>query len=639
MERVLTSLNPNQEKAVVHTDGYLLVLAGAGSGKTRVLTYKVAWLLGKCKIKPWEVLAVTFTNKAAEEMKTRVESLIGKVAKMVWIGTFHSFCAKVLRKYSELLGYSCDYTIYDSDDSRSLIRRILKDRKVAIKLSPAGIAERISRAKNGFILPADYPEYNSQYRQMKEIYQLYQETLKSNNAMDFDDLLINAVEVFRQSEEVLNRFSFRYILVDEYQDTNNVQYELLKLLSLKHKNLTVVGDEDQSIYGFRGANIRNILRFQEDFPGARIIRLEDNYRSTQTILKAASQVVSNNKIRLGKELRTENQVGEKLSLFVAETPVQEAMEVVNIIKKSSRQFNDFVVLYRINAQSRNIEEAMRLGNIPYIIVGGIRFYERREIKDALAYLRVLINPSDLVALQRIINTPHRGIGPGTFQVLVRFAEDLGIPVYFALGRVDEIDRIPRGKKKILKEFFNLMERYRKNPGKPAKLINTILGETGYWTELMNDGGLESESRVENLKELIRGASEYENLSDFIESVSLFTDIDEWDPMQSKVTLMTVHNAKGLEFPIVFIIGLEDGLFPHYKSLDDETELEEERRLFHVGITRAKEKVYLSYAIKRKEYGDSRKSRFVAEISPELMEKKGVINEYRFKHRALYSRTF
>lgn len=621
---ILTILNSDQADAVMKTDGYLLIIAGAGSGKTRVLTHKVAWLLGKCKVNPWEVLAVTFTNKAAQEMKTRIESLIGRVAKLVWIGTFHSFCARILREYGEILGYSREFAIYDAEDSKTLIKRILKEQGVDVKNSPRSIADKISRAKNGFVLPDDYPEYNPQTRRIKEIYQLYQNTLKSINAMDFNDLLINAYEALRRSEPARERFSFKYILVDEYQDTNHIQYELLKLLSSKYKNLTVVGDEDQSIYGFRGADIRNILRFKEDFPGAQIIKLEENYRSTQIILNAASQVVSNNKFRLSKKLWTQNPSGEKLSLFVAQTSALEAREVVNVIKNSPRQFNEFVILYRINAQSREFEEAMRVEDIPYIIVGGIKFYERKEIKDALAYLRVIMNPSDFVALQRIINIPRRGIGDKTLQVLIQYAEDLDIPVLWALGKVDEIDGIPPGKKKILKDFFTLMDGYRKNLSKPAKLINTILIETGYWDELMNEATLEAESRIENLKELMRGASEYDNLEEFLERVSLFTDIDKWDHAQPKVTLMTTHNAKGLEFPVVFITGLVEGLFPHSKSLYDEFELEEERRLFHVGITRAKEKVYLSYAVDRSAYGKASKSRFLDEIPSELLEKRVLI---------------
>ena len=408
----------------------MLVLAGAGSGKTRVLTYKVAWLIKNLRIRPWDILAVTFTNKAANEMHLRIESLIGKAATKVWISTFHSFCARVLRKYAEILGYSRDFTIYDAYDSKSLIKRIINEHSINLQISPKAIAGKISKAKNRLISPEDYSE-SDDFRAtlIKMVYELYQETLKTNNAMDFDDLLVNAHKVLSQSKEALSRFSFKFVLVDEYQDTNHIQYELLKLLSTKHKNLTVVGDEDQSIYGFRGADIGHILRFEKDFPDAKLIRLEENYRSTGLILQAASQVVSHNNYRIGKELWTNNPDGEPLSLFAAPDASQEAYELVNIIKGLLRPLNDFVILYRTNAQSRVIEEAFRLSNIPYTIVGGIRFYERKEIKDALAYLRVLVNPQDSVALNRIINTPHRGIGPGTMQILSQLAEKLDTSVY------------------------------------------------------------------------------------------------------------------------------------------------------------------------------------------------------------------
>ncbi|MDI6840913.1 MAG: UvrD-helicase domain-containing protein [bacterium] len=616
-------LNPEQVKAVTKTDGYLLILAGAGSGKTRVLTYKVAWLIGELKVKPQEILAVTFTNKAAEEMRTRVEKLIGAIAKRVLISTFHSFCARVLRKYGDLLGYSRNFIIYDADDSKRLIKHILKENRMKLKLSPQCIAEKISKAKNNFILPEDYPTVDFQSPSIKEVYRLYQTALKSNNAMDFDDLLINVYKVIKKSKEAIERFSFKYILVDEYQDTNRVQYELLKLLSAKHGNLTVVGDEDQSIYGFRGADIGNILHFNRDFPDVSIIRLEKSYRSTQTILRAASQVVKNNTLRLGKELWTMNTTGEKISLFVAHDANEEAYEIVNTIKRYNRPLSDFVVLYRTNAQSRAIEEAFRRSNIPYTIVGSIRFYERKEIKDVLAYLRLIVNPNDLVSFERIINVPPRGIGPKTFEVLTQFAEHKVMPVYSALREVDSIEGIASSKKVVLHKFYNLIEKYKRKSNKPANLIKDILYDTGYLDMLKQEGTFEVESKLENIDELISGSSKYETLTDFLETVSLFTDIDEWDHTQPMVTLMTVHNAKGLEFPIVFITGLEECLFPHSSSFYDEVELEEERRLFYVGLTRAKEKVHLSYAQNRR-FGLSFPSRFIKEIPIELIETSWVL---------------
>ena len=638
----LSDLNPEQQAGVTQTDSYVLVLAGAGSGKTRILTYKVAYLIEALHIKPWEILAVTFTNKAANEMQSRIFALIGAKAKKVWMGTFHSFCARVLRQYGTLLGYNPQYTIYDTDDSKSLIKRILKEKELSIHISPGDIAKIISNSKNEFILPADYKINSFRDPYIKSVYTTYQDVLKSNNAMDFDDLLINTHEVFRKSKEALNRFSFRYILVDEYQDTNRVQYELLKQLSALHKNLTVVGDEDQSIYGFRGANIHNILNFKKDFgtglpEKVHIIRLEENYRSTKNILKAASSVVSNNKLRLGKILHTRNPVGEQISLFVAETPEQEASEIVAKIEELGSPLNNFVILYRTNAQSRVIEEALRLRNKPYIIVGGIRFYERKEIKDILAYLKILINPSDNQALRRIINIPHRGIGQSTLELLVKFAEAHRTSVYSAIGKIELLKELSETRKKRLLKFLNYIESLKQKKYKPAVLIKNIMEETGYAIELKDEGEIEAETRLQNLQELIRGAEPYHSLEEYLENISLFTDIDNWDSCEQKVTLMTVHNAKGLEFNVVFVAGLEEGLFPHQLSFGSEFELEEERRLFHVALTRAKEKVFLSYSNERKRYVWARDD--FKDIRGELTEPSSFLNEIPEECLKKYSRTF
>ncbi len=614
----------------------MLVLAGAGSGKTRVLTYKIAWLIENLKIRPRDILAVTFTNKSASEMRSRIETFVGEPAKQIWVYTFHSFCARVLRQYAELLGYEKNFTIYDASDSKNLIKRLLTEHQINLQLTPKGIAGKISRAKNNLILPEDYPE-SSDFRAplIKMVYGYYQEALKTNNAMDFDDLLLNAYKILSQNREVTSRFSFKYVLVDEYQDTNRIQYELLRLLSEKHNNLTVVGDEDQSIYGFRGADIGNILRFEKDFPDAKIVRLEENYRSTKKILQAASCVVSHNNYRIGKELWTNNPEGEVLSLLTTLNASKEALKIVNIIKEYSRPLNDFVILYRVNAQSRLIEESLRLSNTPYTIVGGTKFYDRKEIKDTLAYLKLIINPKDSVALNRIINFPARGISSETLEILTNFAKQSRISVYEALERVEEIE-LSEKRKKAIKKFFKLIESHRKNTDKPDKLINTILREIGYWDKLRLENTLEAQSRIENLEELIRGAFNYPTLKEFMESVSLFTSIDEWDNTKNYVTLMTVHNAKGLEFPIVFITGLEEGLFPHSLSLNNEVEIEEERRLFHVGLTRAKEKIYLSYALDRKGYGYSSKSRFLNEIPFELIEE---VNNYDYNATENYDGDF
>lgn len=614
----LSDLNPPQKEAVEYNDGPLLVLAGAGSGKTRVLTYKIAYLIGVLKVKPWEILAVTFTNKAAEEMKERVQNLIGPVVRKVWLGTFHGFCARVLRIYADTMGYTKDYTIYDADDSKTLIKKIIKEQNITCKLSPKTISNRISRAKNKLMSADEYPIRNFYDTTVAHIYTLYQTMLQKNNIMDFDDLLINACKLFNKSNDAIEKFSFKYILVDEYQDTNYVQYTLLKLLSRKYNKLTVVGDEDQSIYGFRGAEVRNIIDFQKDWPEAKIIKLEQNYRSTQTILDAASSVASHNFARLGKNLWTENKGGENIRLCTAMDEEDEASVIAKIIKNDGKKEGNFLVLYRTNAQSRVIEEAMIRENLPYVIVGGVRFYERKEIKDLLVYLRLLSNPSDLISFRRAINSPPRGIGEATIARIEKFAEKEGIPTYFALEKIDNIDEIPASRKESLNDFFRLMEQIKKRYKKPGEILKHIIEQINYFDFLEQEGEIEATSRKENIKELISASSNYESLERFLETVSLLTDIDQWDKKDGRVTLMTAHNAKGLEFPIVFIAGLEEELFPHKLSLNTIDEVEEERRLFYVGLTRAKEKVYLSYAISRSGRNFCRPSRFLSEISDKCL---------------------
>ena len=609
----LDDLNPKQKEAVRYVNGPLLILAGAGSGKTRVLVYKIAYLLCKCKAKPCEILALTFTNKAAEEMRSRIHKLVGNSARNISMGTFHSFCARVLRIYSERLGFTKDFTIYDETDAKNLIKKIVRENDIGIMQTPKAIYSRISLAKNSFISPESYPIYSFVDERIAKIYGIYQETLKENNALDFDDLLIKAYELFENHPDAKERFSSKYILVDEYQDTNHVQYLILKCLSAKHRNISVVGDDDQSIYRWRGADIRNILDFEADFPDAKIIRLEENYRSTKKILRAASSVVKNNVNRMGKELWTKKEEGEQLSILEAKDEQDEAHEIVRIIKEENRPLGEFVILYRTHAQSRIIEETLRRENIPYVIVGGVRFYERQEVKDALAYLRVIANPNDNVALLRIINVPHRGIGESTIRVLEQFASSEGIPLYVAVGMADKIDGLHQSKKNALLRFYRMMENCKRTEKKPSKLLERVLESTGYIRRLEAEGGAESLTRIENVKELIASADKYNKLEDFLNDVALLTDIDNWDKRNDKITLMTAHNAKGLEFPVVLITGLEEGLFPHFSSLYDEDELEEERRLFYVGLTRAKEKVYLSYAQSRNRRGTTLPSRFLGEL--------------------------
>jgi DNA helicase-2/ATP-dependent DNA helicase PcrA len=613
MNDFLDDLNPRQREAVEYINGPLLILAGAGSGKTRVLVYKIAYLLSKCKAKPWEILALTFTNKAAEEMRSRIYKLVGNSARNIPMGTFHSFCARALRMFSEKLGFTKTFTIYDETDAKNLIKKIVRENDIGVMQTPKAIYSRISLAKNSFLSPEAFPVYSYLDERIAEIYDMYQKTLKENNALDFDDLLIKACELFENHQDARDRFSSKYILVDEYQDTNHVQYLIIKCLAAKHRNISVVGDDDQSIYRWRGADIRNIFDFESDFPDAKIIRLEENYRSTKNILRAASAVVKNNVNRMGKELRTKKEEGEQLSIFEAKDEEAEAQEIVRIIREEKRPLGEFVILYRTHAQSRIIEETLRREDIPYVIIGGVKFYDRKEIKDALAYLRVIANPNDDVALLRVINVPSRNIGESTIRVLEQFASSEGIPLYIAVGMADEIDELNQGQRNTLLRFYKMMEKCKREGKKPSKLLDLIFESTGYLGKLEVEGGAEALTRIENVKELIVSSEKYDNLGDFLNDVALLTDIDNWDKRSDKVTLMTAHNAKGLEFSVVLITGLEEGLFPHFSSLYDEDELEEERRLFYVGLTRSKEKVYLSYAQSRKRRGATLPSRFLGEL--------------------------
>ena len=636
---VYDTLNPMQKEAVFCTEGPLLVLAGAGSGKTRVLTHRVAYLIEEKGVNPWNIMAITFTNKAAGEMRERVDRLVGFGAESIWVSTFHSSCVKILRRFIEYLGYSNNFTIYDADDQKTLMKQVIKK----LDLDPKQYRERammtvISNAKNELISPREFllnAQGDWRERKTAEIYQCYQEELKKNNALDFDDLIFKTVELFRTSKEVLEYYQerFRYIMVDEYQDTNTAQFHLISLLAGKYKNLCVVGDDDQSIYKFRGANIGNILDFEKTFPGARVIKLEQNYRSTAHILDAANAVIRNNKGRKDKTLWTANGEGGLVELRQYEQAYEEAEGIVADIIKSGRPYQDSAVLYRTNAQSRLLEEKCIAGNVPYRLVGGVNFYQRKEIKDILSYLKTIANGQDDLAVQRIINVPKRGIGATSIGRISIWASEQDYSFYEACRRCLAIPGLGKASGKI-QAFVDQIEDFRGRMSDEAyslkQLIEDILEETGYRTELEAEGEIESQTRLENIEELMNKAvsysddAEHPDLNEFLEEVALVADVDRMDDSENRVTLMTLHSAKGLEFPVVYLSGMEDGLFPSMMSItsDDRTEIEEERRLCYVGITRARERLVLTSSRLRMVNGEtrySRVSRFVDEIPRELLE--------------------
>ena len=649
MSHILKNMNPEQKEAVLHTSGPLLVLAGAGSGKTRVLTGRVAHLISE-GVDPWRILAITFTNKAASEMKERINRLVGEsCAQNIWVSTFHSFCARFLRYEIDSLGiYNKNFVIYDSDDSKTLIKNCLKELNLDDKQFPPNVIQgTISNAKNSLI-DSDQFAYNADSfhsEKVAEVYNLYQTRLKINNALDFDDLLMLTIKVL-ENLEILEKYQnkFEHILIDEYQDTNLAQYELAKILSQKKKNIFVVGDADQSIYAWRGADIRNIMEFESDFPSARVIKLEQNYRSTQTILDAANAVIKNNYNRKDKKLWTENGEGDLISCYQAFSEQDEAKYIVeNILKLNTIYnipYNDTAVLYRTNAQSRIIEEWFLKYGISYTMVGGVRFYERKEIKDILAYLRVIFNPNDTLSLLRIINIPKRGIGGVTLKKLVDKANENNVPLFDIISNPDSVTGISDRVKKQLESFstfiFEMISLIGQIP--ITDFINKVMNDSGYISYLESEDTIESQTRIENLRELLSVAKGFieENiipadasieteLEQFLTRVALIADVDDLDMDQNnRVTLMTLHAAKGLEFKAVFLSGLEEGLFPHIRTLMNETELEEERRLCYVGITRARQILYLTYASTRTIFGNTvsyRPSRFLKEIPSELLDVK------------------
>ena len=641
---IYDTLNEQQREAVLHTEGPLLILAGAGSGKTRVLTHRIAYLIEEMGVNPWNILAITFTNKAAGEMRERVDNLVGIGSDSIWVSTFHSACVRILRRYIGLLGYDTNFTIYDSDDQKTLMRDVCRMLNVDTKMFKERMfLGAVSHAKEELITPQEFRlEAGGDFVKLKvaDVYEEYEKQLRANNALDFDDLLVKTVQLFQTQADVLDHYQerFRYIMVDEYQDTNTVQFELVRILSSKYRNLCVVGDDDQSIYKFRGANIRNILNFEQFFEDARVIKLEQNYRSTGNILNAANAVIRHNAGRKDKTLWTANGDGGKLEFRQFDTAYDEAEYIVGDIagsvKKEERTYNDHAILYRTNAQSRVFEEKFVTANIPYKIVGGVNFYARREIKDLLSYLKTVDNGKDDLAVRRIINVPKRGIGLTSVNRVQEYAASREISFYEALQAADLIPGIGRGLAK-LESFTALIEHYKADAQEMSvsDLMKEIIEETGYIESLENEDAEEAEARIENIDELISKIAAYEEmcgdmdmpatLGGFLEEVALVADIDSLDENSDYVVLMTLHSAKGLEFPHVYLAGLEDGLFPSYMSItsDDLEDIEEERRLCYVGITRAEEELTLTCARRRMVRGETqynRMSRFLKEIPVELV---------------------
>lgn len=635
---LLDELNDKQYEAVTNTEGPSLVIAGAGSGKTKVLTHKIAYLIGEKAVKPWNVLAITFTNKAANEMKERVKNLVGDTASDIWMGTFHSICVRILRKTIDRIGFDSSFVIFDTSDQKSMIKKILKEQNLDDKIfSDKSILYEISNAKNEMLTPEKYAaKANGDFRKEKiaEIFALYQKRLKENNAIDFDDIINFTIEILLDNPDILEYYSdkFKYVLVDEYQDTNKAQFTLVTLLASKFGNITVVGDNDQGIYSFRGADISNILNFEKDFPGTKIIKLEQNYRCTQSVLNAANEVIKNNETKYEKKLWTSNEAGSLPKVYRGDNEYDEANYIVEQINHLRRaeyyKYSDFAVLYRMNTQSRSIEDILRRENIPYKIIGGLKFYERKEIKDIIAYLRLIHNTADNLSLTRIINEPKRGVGKTSLENVEQLATAQGISMYEIIKRADEfgLNRVFGNTREFVAAIENL--RAEKDTILVSDLIKNTLQKTGYTKALEDENTTEAENRIENLNEFLTVAIEFEeqsadhSLTEFLEGITLSSDLDGMEETQDSVTLMTLHSAKGLEFPAVFLVGMEEGIFPGYKSIGEPKELEEERRLCYVGITRAKEKLFMTCAKQRTIFGSTsfnNVSRFIKEISPSMLD--------------------
>lgn len=641
MNNMLDKLNERQKEAVLATEGPVLVLAGAGSGKTTVLVNRIAYMISEKHIRPWNILAITFTNKAAREMKDRIERLLGDTAKDMWIGTFHSVCVRILRSCIDLLGYRRDFVIYDTADTKTVMKECLRELDIDEKSFPVrNVLSIISNAKNDLMDAATFENvYKSDYRMsiIAKIYYRYQTKLRKNNAVDFDDIILNTVKILSENPDVLSKYQdkFQYILVDEYQDTNNSQYLLINLLAQANRNLCVVGDDDQSIYKFRGANIGNILNFEDDYSDVQKITLDQNYRSTQNILDAANSVISNNKGRMGKSLWTSNGDGNKVFVYTGTNEYDEARYIARQIKKhfdEQGSFSDCAILYRTNAQSRVIEEMLMRESVPYKVLSGLRFYDRKEIKDIIAYLRVVYNPNDDVSLARIINEPKRKIGNATLEKARNIAREKETSLYDVISHADDYPEFKTAIKKLL-SFSEIIQSLikLKDTVTIEDLTGRILNDTGYMPELVMEDTTESKTRIENLGEFISVITEFEKneetgntLGEFLENISLVSDIDGYDENEDSAVLMTIHSAKGLEFPIVFLSGLEEGLFPGMRSMESDDDIEEERRLCYVAITRAKEQLYITKTISRTIHGKTMPttaSRFFKEIPVEYLEDK------------------
>ena len=638
MQDILKGLNNKQYEAVVNTEGPSLVIAGAGSGKTKVLTHKIAYLIGEKNVKPWDILAITFTNKASNEMKERIAGLIGDQAKDIWMGTFHSICVRILRRFIDRIGFDTSFIIFDTSDQKTLVKNCMKDLAIDDKLfNDRAVLSEISNAKNEMLEPDQYTlRANGDFRKetIATIYELYQKRLKENNAIDFDDIINYTIKILLENPDVLEYYSnkFKYVLVDEYQDTNKSQFTLITLFASKNGNITVVGDNDQGIYSFRGADISNILNFERDFPGTKIIKLEQNYRCTGNILKAANAVIKNNEVKYKKELWTENEQGNLPQVYLAENEYDEGSYIVSQIEHLKREeyykYSDFAVLYRMNTQSRAIEDILRRENIPYKIVGGLKFYERKEIKDIIAYLRLIQNNADNLSLKRIINEPKRGIGKTSLDKVEQLAIANEKSMYEIIKNAEQygLNRVYLNSR----EFINTIEELKNKIEdlSVSELIKLTLKKTGYTKALENENTIEAENRIENLEEFLTVAIEFEDefaengLREFLEGITLSSDLDNMEENEESVTLMTLHSAKGLEFPVVFLVGMEEGIFPGYKSISEPKELEEERRLCYVGITRAKNYLFLTCSKQRTIFGSTSYnpvSRFLKEIPQDLLE--------------------
>lgn len=638
MQEILKGLNDKQHEAVVTTEGPCLVIAGAGSGKTKVLTHKIAYLIGEKNAKPWDILAITFTNKAANEMKERITGLVGDVAKEIWMGTFHSICVRILRRFIDRIGFDSSFIIFDTSDQKTLVKSCLKDLAIDDKLfTDRSVLSEISNAKNEMLEPAQYQvRANGDYRKEKiaTVYSLYQKRLRENNAIDFDDIINYSIKILMENPDILEYYTnkFKYVLVDEYQDTNKAQFTLVTMLASKHGNITVVGDNDQGIYSFRGADISNILNFERDFPGTKIIKLEQNYRCTGNILKAANAVIKNNEVKYKKELWTQNEEGNLPKVYQADNEYDEGTYIVKQIEHIKREeyykYSDFAILYRMNTQSRAIEDILRRENVPYKIVGGLKFYERKEIKDIIAYLRLIQNSNDNLSLKRIINEPKRGIGKTSLEKVEQISMMHGTSMYEVIKNAEiyGLNRVYLNSREFITQMEEL--KAKKDSISISELITLTLKKTGYTKALEQENTIEAENRIANLEEFLTVAVEFEeefaenSLSEFLEGITLSSDIDNVEEGEESVTLMTLHSAKGLEFPVVFLVGMEEGIFPGYKSISEPKELEEERRLCYVGITRAKENLFLTCSKQRTVFGSTSynpTSRFLQEIPQELLE--------------------